>query len=208
MAAGSRIPRRTLPTASRSRELHSASEPRELHSASDPRAARRQRTASRTVPANRENRTVQRETARTAQCQRNRLKPLALRPPPRLPTPGGVAQGHHGSRLLQGVRALCRSLAMHALREGRPHRRGGAIAPWTLPCGRSLPKGNPPRAQAPHRRTRSCRKGRALGERRAGAGAARDRFGTVWYHRDPCLTPGPTAAVSFPGGLECQSGTD
>jgi hypothetical protein len=29
-----------------------------------------------------------------------------------------------------------------------------------------------------------------------GAGAARDRFGTLdGYHRDPCLTPGPSAAV-------------
>jgi hypothetical protein len=31
-------------------------------------------------------------------------------------------------------------------------------------------------------------------ERRVGAGAARAGFGTVWYHRWPCLTPGPPAA--------------
>jgi hypothetical protein len=94
---------------------------------------------------------------------------------------------------------------MQALRGGRSGSSGGASAPWTLLHDRSPPKGNPPGASTPRRSLVSFRV--APGERRVGAGAAGNRFGTRRCHRDPRLTPGPPAAVSFPGVLECQSGT-
>jgi hypothetical protein len=80
---------------------HSASEPREPHGASEPRAAQCQRTASRTVPANRENRTVRNrephsasEPRETARCSTKPREPHSASGPASRTVPAASREPH------------------------------------------------------------------------------------------------------------------
>ena len=116
---------------------------------------------------------------------------------PRLPTAGAAGRELRHSRLPVVRRALPES-GYAGPQEGQAVQEW-ELRLWTLLCGWFPSAGNP--HQHKHPPPSSFVVQLCWWERRAGAGAARDCFGTKRCHCDPCPTPGPPAAVFGPWGF-------